>query len=96
MDLALIMLHGNVNMEGYKDIMTCCVLSMVDDQFGDDDYLYQHDTAPCQKARSVREWFVHNKVPEIEWRAQSPETGKCVTGKVGLQFPVGVRILLIT
>jgi hypothetical protein len=59
-------------MERYKDILTPCVLSMVEDQFGDDDCLYQHDGAPCHKARSVRGWFVDNKVPEIDCPAQSP------------------------
>jgi hypothetical protein len=42
-------------------------------QFGDDDCLYQHGSAPCHKPRSVREWFVDNKVPEMDWPAQSPD-----------------------
>jgi hypothetical protein len=42
-------------------------------QFGDDDCLYQHDSASCRKARSVREWFMDNKVPEMDWPAQSPD-----------------------
>jgi hypothetical protein len=53
--------------------MTHCVLSMVEDRFGDDNCLYQHDNAPCHKERNVREWFVNNKVPEIDWPAQSPD-----------------------
>jgi hypothetical protein len=32
----LVILHGNLNEEGYKDILTRCVLSTVEDQFGDD------------------------------------------------------------
>jgi hypothetical protein len=28
---------GNLNAEGYKDILTCCGLPMVEDQFGDND-----------------------------------------------------------
>jgi hypothetical protein len=68
----LVILHGNLNMEGYKEILTHCVLSMVD-QFGDDNCLYQHDNAPCHKARSVREWFLDNNVPEMDWTAQSPD-----------------------
>jgi hypothetical protein len=56
----LIILHGNINAEGYKNILTRCVLSMVEDQFDYDDCLYQHDNAPCHKSRSVREWFVDN------------------------------------
>jgi hypothetical protein len=38
----------------------------VEDQFGDDDCLYQHDSAPCHKLRPVMEWFVDNNVPEID------------------------------
>jgi hypothetical protein len=53
--------------------LTRCVLSTVQDQFGDDDCLYQHDNAPCHKARSAREWFVVNKVPEMDWLSQSPD-----------------------
>jgi hypothetical protein len=51
----LIILRGNLNAEVYKDILTSCILSMLEDQFGDDDCLYQHDNAPCHKTRSVRE-----------------------------------------
>jgi hypothetical protein len=43
----LVILHGYINTEGYKDILTHCVLSMVEDQFGDDDCMYQHESAPC-------------------------------------------------
>jgi hypothetical protein len=35
-----VILHGNLNMEGYKDVLTSCILSMVEDQFSDDDCLY--------------------------------------------------------
>jgi hypothetical protein len=70
---ALVTLHGNINPEGYKDMLTRCVLSKVEDQFGDDDCLYQQDSVPCHKARSVREWFVDNKVPEMDWPARSPD-----------------------
>jgi hypothetical protein len=69
----LVILHGNVNTEGYKNSMTHCIPSTVEDQFNDDDCLYQHDNAPCHKARSVKEWFVDNNVPEMEWPAQSPD-----------------------
>jgi hypothetical protein len=54
---SLVILYGNLNTEGYKDILTHCILSTVEDQFGDD-CLYQHDNAPCHKTRSLRERFV--------------------------------------
>jgi hypothetical protein len=58
----LVILHRNINAEGYKGTLTLCILPMVEDQFGDDDCLYQHDSAPCHKSRSVREWFMDNTV----------------------------------
>jgi hypothetical protein len=65
---SLVILHGNtyINAEEYKDILTRCILSTIDDQFGDDDCLYQHDSALCHKSRSVREWFMDNNVPEMD------------------------------
>jgi hypothetical protein len=62
----LVILHGNINTEGYKDILTRCILSMAEDQFGDYDCLFEHDSAPCHKSRSVREWFVGSNVPEVD------------------------------
>jgi hypothetical protein len=52
--------------------LTSCVLSTGEDQFVDDDCLYQHDSAPCYKARSVREWFMDSNVPEIGWPDLNP------------------------
>jgi hypothetical protein len=75
---SLVILHRNVNAEGYKDILSRCILSMVEDQFADDHCLYQHDNASCHKARSVREWFVDNKVPEMDCPAQSPDLNPIV------------------
>jgi hypothetical protein len=72
----LIILHGNINAEGYKDILTRCILSTIEDHFGDDDCLYQHDSAPCHKSRSVRECFMDNNVPEMDWPAQSPDLNR--------------------
>jgi hypothetical protein len=69
----LLILHRNLNTEGYKDILTCYILSMIEDQFIGDDCLYQHDSAHCHKARSVREWFVNSKFPEMDCPAQSPD-----------------------
>jgi hypothetical protein len=59
----LVILRGNLKAEGYKDILTRCILSTIENQFSDDDCLYQHESAPCHKGRSVREWFVDNNDP---------------------------------
>jgi hypothetical protein len=67
----LVILHGNINAEGYKDILTHCVLSTVEDQFGDNNCISM-TMLPAINQRSVREWFVDN-IPEMDWPAQSPD-----------------------
>jgi hypothetical protein len=57
--------------EGYNDISARSVQSTVEDQFSDDDHLYLRENAPCHKARSMREWFVDNKVPLMNYPAHS-------------------------
>jgi hypothetical protein len=69
----LVILHGNLNTEGYKDILKSCLLCMIEDQLGDDDCLYQHVSVPCHKARSEGMVCVDNKVPEMNWPTQSPD-----------------------
>jgi hypothetical protein len=64
--------HGNLNVIGYKDILTHCVLTTVEDQFGDDDCVFQHECS-VHKARSLRKLSVDNKVPEMDWPVQSPD-----------------------
>jgi hypothetical protein len=49
------------------------MLSTLEDQHSDDDYLYQRDSAPCHKAMSVRERFVDSKIPEMYWPAHSSD-----------------------
>jgi hypothetical protein len=69
----LVILHGNLNAEVYKNILTRCTLSTVEDQFGDDDCLYHHDNAPCHEARPVKEWSVGNYILEMDLLARSPD-----------------------
>jgi hypothetical protein len=68
----LVILRGNLDTEGYKDILTRCILSMVEVQFRDS-CLYRHVSASCHKARSVRKCFLDNMIPEMDWPAQRPE-----------------------
>ena len=42
-------------------------------QFGEGLFLFQHDNAPVDKARSIRKWFVEIGVEELDWPAQSPD-----------------------
>ena len=43
---------------------------MLQQQFGEGPFLFQHDCAPVHKARSIKTWF---SVEELQWPAESPD-----------------------
>ncbi|KAK1790588.1 hypothetical protein P4O66_014464, partial [Electrophorus voltai] len=43
------------------------------EQFGDGAFLFQHNCAPVQKARSIKTWMSEFGVEELDWPAQSPD-----------------------
>ena len=57
----------------YNDNLNYSVLSTLWQQFGKGPFLFQHDIAPVNKARSIQKLFVQISMEELDWPAQSPD-----------------------
>ena len=50
-------MKGNLNISADQDILDNCMLLTLYEQFGEDPYLFQHDSATVHKARSIKVWL---------------------------------------
>jgi hypothetical protein len=69
----LVSVKGNLNATAYNYILDNSVLTTLWQQFWEGPFLFQHDNAHVQKARSIQKWFAENDVKELDWPAQSPD-----------------------
>jgi transposase len=67
------MIEGTVNAAYYERILRGGLLPTVWTQFPGDDFIFQDDSAPCHRARSVKKFLQDNKVPTLPWPGNSPD-----------------------
>lgn len=70
---SLIRVEGNLNHQGYINILQEGMLPSARQLFGRMPYIFQQDNAPCHTARAVQAFFDANGVEVMKWPAQSPD-----------------------
>ncbi|MCJ8729091.1 hypothetical protein PDJAM_G00011980 [Pangasius djambal] len=69
----LVPVKGTLSASGYQNILDNSMLPTLWEQFGAGPFLFQHDCAPVNKARSIKTWMTESGVDELDWPAQSPD-----------------------
>lgn len=65
---------GRLNAYLYEEILENGLVPSKDLLFsGDDDWIYQHDGAPCHTAGSIKSWIEEKKITTLPWPAKSPD-----------------------
>ena len=65
----LVPVKGTLNASAYQEILD----NFVETVFYNVPFLFQHDCAPVNKARSIKTWMSEFGVEEVNWPAQSPD-----------------------
>jgi transposase len=68
-------INGTVNAPEYIKILGGPLKHSIRDKFGDDTHkiFFQHDGAPCHRAKVVQKYFRDNKITVLTWPGNSPD-----------------------
>ena len=69
----MVKVTGNMNSEKYCELLGNVVLVPSAWSIRGLDYMFQHDNAPCHRAKIVQQWLHENEVEMLEWPPQSPD-----------------------
>lgn len=65
---------GSMNQHQYIDVLQNTMFPSASALFGQlNSFFFQHDNAPCHKAKTVTDFLRRNQVAVLDWPAQSPD-----------------------
>jgi len=66
--------NGTVTADVYIDILNNKLLPTIRDHHGSpENCVFQDDSAPCHRARKVKEWMQDHKIQQLPWPGNSPD-----------------------
>ncbi|KAK7877779.1 hypothetical protein WMY93_031539 [Mugilogobius chulae] len=69
----LCFLKKTVNAAVYQDVLETFLIPTVEEQFGEEDFIFQQDLAPAHAAKSTKDWFTRKQLEVLAWPANSPD-----------------------
>ena len=63
---------GSMNANQYLCVLRTRLVPQASDWFGDD-FIYQHDEAPCHTAKVIKKYFEENQIRVLPWPSNSPD-----------------------
>ncbi|KAL0149433.1 hypothetical protein M9458_055221 [Cirrhinus mrigala] len=69
----LCFIKGRVNAASYQEILEHFMLPSAEKLYGDEDFIFQHDLAPAQSAKTTGKWFTDHGITVLNWPANSPD-----------------------
>ena len=64
---------GNINSQKYINILEDNLWPVVVRHFPGNDYLFMDDNAPVHRSQATKDYINANRVPTLDWPAQSPD-----------------------
>ena len=69
----LCFLKKTVNAAVYRDVLETFLIPTIEEQFGEEDIIFQQDLAPAHAAKSTKDWFAEKQLEVLAWPANSPD-----------------------
>lgn len=64
---------GTMRQDQYLQVLQERLLRQAKDWFGNQEFVFMHDSAPCHKAKKVTKFLQDNKISVLDWPGNSPD-----------------------
>ena len=64
---------STVNAQVYIEILDICLITSIENRFGDDDVIFQDGNASCHRAKSVKAFLQEKRISSMTWPGNSPD-----------------------
>lgn len=64
---------GTMNSEKYTNVLENALKPQIAEWFGDEEYIFQQDNAPCHVSKRMKDYFLKQKMTVLPWPGNSPD-----------------------
>ena len=67
-------LKRSINATVYQAVQDHFLIPYIENKFGDNQFIFQHNIAISHIVKPTKEWFKEKRIPVLDWPVNSPDT----------------------
>lgn len=88
--------EGTMRQDQYLKVLETKLLRQTRDWFGDGEFVFMHDSAPCHKAKKVTKFLQDHQIQVLDWPGNSPDLNPIENVWAALKVEISRKKIITT